>query len=588
MAAFIPDALLERVLLSVDIIEVISRYLPLKKGGRNYRACCPFHSEKTPSFMVSQEKQIFKCFGCGKGGNAFHFLMEQEHISFVEAVKMLADKAGIELPKRSGEPTFSFKKDEMFRAINFALELYHRFLIKSDSGKAGCRYLENRGIAGETIAKFKIGFAPPAWDTLLQAARKKNIGEKLLIEVGLITSGEKGGYYDKFRNRILFPIFDIQGRAIGFSGRVMGDEEPKYLNSPQTPLFNKSRILFGLNFTRESILRDKKVIVCEGHIDFLSACQAGFNNIVAVQGTAFTTMQARLLKRYADEVVFAFDSDAAGEKATLRSFDPLVEAEFQVRVALMPKGHDPDSLIRKFGPERFREVLDKSTELFEFYFQVLTRGRDLDQPADRAAIASELLGFIKKIPREILKNHYIRQLAVRLNIPEETLRVEMRKLRGGYQPFKDKANALAETDFSRKETEESLIKYILHSPSILKKAKEELASEDFEHQHCRAIMYNAIESGLDAGSQLVETLLKKASDTAQSDLITAAMSWEYDEDKTGTAAEQIIYKMLQPKYKKRKKELLELMSRGGDQAEKITELQNELVRLKRLEFQIMK
>jgi len=586
MAVLFSQNILDQVLMSTDIVEVVSRYLPLKKAGRNFKACCPFHNEKTPSFMVSAEKQIFKCFGCGKGGNAFHFLMEQEHISFVEAVQMVAEKAGIELPERRDVPQAGFSKDEMFKTMSFALVFYHNYLTESEAGAAGRQYLKKRGLTEDTVRDFKIGFAPDKWDTLLQAAKKQAIGEKLLTEVGLIVQGDSGGCYDRFRSRVLFPIFNVQGRCIAFSGRALDDgQDAKYLNSPETPLFNKSITLFGLNFSREYILEQKLAVVCEGHIDFLTAYQAGIRNIVAVQGTAFTGQQARLLRRYADEVVFAFDSDAAGEKATLRSFDALVQAGLKVKVALMPQGQDPDLVIRQSGPQKFRQIIGSAQDLFEFYFDTVSRGKNPAAAADKVDIASELLGFIKKIPNEILKNDYLRRLSNKLALPEETLRLEMKKMRGAYRPLENTAVTPNSADFARTEAEETLIKYVINSSSALRLVRDALTVQDLTQSHCRALLAKVLEREDVTRDQTARQLLSTAEDGQQSRLLTECLEWSYEEDKVETAVNDLIYNILQPKHKRRKKEILDLIAQAGEDHDKVRELLNEVYRLKNVEIQ---
>ena len=575
--------------MSADIVDVISRYIPLSKSGRNFKARCPFHSEKTASFMVSAEKQIFKCFGCGKGGNVLHFLMEQEHISFPEAVEMVAEKGGVELPRRQAGPQSGFNKDDLFKAMWFAQEFYHYHLTKSQAGAAGRNYLEKRGLSPQTISEFKLGYAPDGWDNLILAARKKDIGEKLLAEVGLIIQKERGGYYDRFRKRVLFPICNVQGRCIGFSGRVLGDgEEPKYLNSPETPLFNKSVTLFGLNFSREKILEEKQAIVCEGHLDFLTVYQAGIQNVVAAQGTAFTDQQARLLKRYAGKVVFAFDSDSAGEKATLRSFDSLVGADLEVKVALMPKGEDPDLVIRQSGPRKFREILAAAQDLFEFYFDTVSRGKNIALATEKVDVADELLGFFKKIPNEILKNDYIRRLSHRLALPEETLRLEMKKKRGAYRPHDSAAKSgPAEVDFARRETEETLIKYLLHSPLAVRLVSGAISVEDLTQPHCRAVLAKVFELK-EVNGDLVKNLLNGAEDIEQSRLLTECLEWNFEEEKVESAVTELIHNILGPKHKQRKQELFELIDRAGNDEKKVQELLNEVYKLKNLEIQIRK
>ncbi|MBN1917174.1 MAG: DNA primase, partial [Verrucomicrobia bacterium] len=339
MGGLIPNDIIDRILGQADIVEVVSSYVPLKRSGRNFKALCPFHDEKTPSFMVHPEKGIYKCFGCGKGGNAIHFVMEREHLTYPEAIRALGERYGIAVPEAHGErPESGLKKDALKQAVATAASFYHGCLVDGKrGGDRAMEYLAGRGISKATIERFRIGWAPESWDGVLNEGRRKGFADGVLAAAGLAARSEKtGNFFDMLRARVVLPIKDVRGTVVGFSGRVLDGSEPKYLNTPETPLFTKRSILFGLYEARDAILREKRVVVVEGQLDFITLFQAGFEAAVASQGTAFTPEQAKLLKRYADTVVFAYDADSAGQQATVRSFEALLEVELDVKVAVMP------------------------------------------------------------------------------------------------------------------------------------------------------------------------------------------------------------------------------------------------------------
>ncbi len=568
MNGFIPNQLLDKILLQCDIVEIIQSYFPLKRSGRNLKALCPFHTEKTPSFMVSPEKQIYKCFGCGKGGNVFHFLMEKEHIGFYEAVKIVADKLHIQLPtKRDQYADRKFNKEDLYAAISFALSFYHKNLINEKIGKKALDYFKNRGIKKESIEKFKLGYAPSGWDSLLSVAKKKNYSIDILEIGGLILKSETSeSYYDRFRDRIIFPIFDPQGKTIGFSGRVLDDSLPKYINSPETPLFNKSSILYGINFSREKILQQKKAIVCEGPIDFITAFQAGIQNVVASQGTSFTTQQARLLKRYTTEAIFAFDSDTAGQKATIRSFDPLVENGLDVKVAIIPAGYDPDKLIREKGPAQFKKIIDSAIDLLDFHHDFLRKEYDDKTDIGKLKIASEILVSIKKVPSPILQDERIRKLANKMNIREEILRLEAKKIRGDYTPFAEKVNLGLKREFS---AEKEMIGYFLNYAEVVQLAKEKLSPDDFRDLTCREIMKIMFALTQKNKELKAEQVLSRVQDADQSKLITQIMLQWNSVEKPVEAADELIQKILEPKKLDRMKQLKKIIDESSKTGKQI-------------------
>jgi len=574
---FIPNQLLERILAETDIVAVVSSYFPLKKSGRNFKALCPFHEEKTPSFMVNRERQIFKCFGCGKGGNAFHFLMEKERIPFYEAVEMLARKANIALPQKKRGAGQERARERMFAAMSFAVA-YFREQLRKPGGEAVRNYLRERGITEQTAEKFHLGFAPDAWDSLLNNASQK-FSPSLLEQVGLVLARESSaGHYDRFRNRLMFPIFDPRGRAIGFSGRVLpggeqADVSPKYINSPESPLFNKSEVLYGLNFSRSEIAKQNKAIVCEGHMDLIAIDQAGFGSAVAAQGTSFTLTQARLLKRYCSEVIFAFDSDSAGQDATLRSFEPLLETELDVRVAVLPATYDPDLLIREKGAEAFGKLLEEALELVDFQYDVLRKKNDEGTLAGRRAIASQMLVTAHKSPSAIIRDAWIQKIAAAVRMPEGVLRAEMRRIRGNYRPFAARgagphsAGEVRE-NFADVDREKNLIGYMLASEKVRSLVTERLSVRDFSDLVCKGLAERIFFLHEHGEKVKAETLLKNVEDGGQAELVSRFMFEEVESNEPLKAAEDLIERVLKQRQSQRKKKLQEQIARaekeGGD------------------------
>lgn len=410
----------------LDIVDVVGWFIPLKKQGRDYKACCPFHGEKTPSFVVSQEKQMFHCFGCGVGGDLFTFVMKYENIEFVEALEYLAEKAGVTLTK-GGKTNASGDKKAVLAANELAGRYYSNILFKSKDGQPGRDYIKQRGLLKEIIKEFGVGYALDQWDDLVKFARKHKISDDVLVTAGLaVKKAETGRVFDRFRGRVLFPIFDIQGRIIGFSGRVLDSSLPKYVNTPETPVFTKSKVLYGLNFSKKEILAKKKAIVCEGQIDVVSLHQSGIKNVVASQGTAFTSQQAKILKRYTDEVVLAFDADEAGLKAQLKGIETLLQEELSVKLIDMPKGEDPDSIISKQGKEAFLALVDGALPFFDFKLKVLLNQYDVTEDIGKTKIVAQMLESLKFIGGSVLRDKYIEKLSVACKVPKDILWQEFR------------------------------------------------------------------------------------------------------------------------------------------------------------------
>lgn len=426
MSPFYPPELLENIQAQNDIVEVISGYLPLKRAGQNYKALCPFHEEKTPSFSVSPAKQIFHCFGCGVGGDVFSFLMRHENMTFPEAVEFLARRAHIELP--SSNPRAASRRQKLLDVHELARDFYHWSLTRAEAGEPARQYLRSREIKKETITKFKLGYALPSWDSFLRRARKKGYSDEILLEAGLVIKKKGGeGCYDRFRKRLIVPVCDARGRVIAFGGRVLDNSQPKYINSPETPLFRKGKMLFGLDLAKDGIIRRDQVILGEGYFDVIRAHQAGIKNMVCSQGTAFTESQARILKRYSDKVVTAFDADPAGQTAALRGLAIFLRHNFEVRIALLPRGEDPDSLIRRSGPEGFSKLVGESIPLIDFKLEILCRENDLKTDHGKLAVTAGMLETIRQIENAVLRDSYIKKLARRLSVSEAAVREEYQK-----------------------------------------------------------------------------------------------------------------------------------------------------------------
>ena len=416
------EELVEEVRMRNDIVDVISGYVKLQKKGSSYFGLCPFHNEKSPSFSVSREKQMYYCFGCGAGGNVFTFIMEYENYSFVEALKFLAERAGIDLPEVEYSKEAKEKADLKLTIleINKLAAKYFYAQLKAEGGKTAYAYLKNRGLSEETIVAFGLGYANKYSDDLYRYLKMKGYGDELLLKAGLISADERKGAYDKFWNRVMFPIMDVNNRVIGFGGRVMGDAKPKYLNSPETIVFDKSRNLYGLNRARTS--RKPYFLICEGYMDVISLHQAGFSNAVASLGTALTPGHAALIKRYVKEVYLTYDSDEAGTKAALRAMPILKDVGITARIIRMEPYKDPDEFIKNLGAEAFEERIHKARNGFMFGLEILERDYDLTTPEGKTDFMKEAAKRLAQFDEEIERSNYIEAVAKTYHVGFEELR----------------------------------------------------------------------------------------------------------------------------------------------------------------------
>lgn len=485
---YYPDELIEEVRMKNDIVDVISGYVRLQKKGANYFGLCPFHNEKSPSFSVSPGKQMYYCFGCGAGGNVYTFIQEYENYTFPEAVKMLADRAGVNLPEieYSEEAKKAESKRSRLLEINKEAAKYFYFQLRARQGETGYRYLRDRQLSDETIKKFGLGFANKTSNDLVQYLRSKGYSPELIHEAGLCNVDEKHGMYDKFWNRVIFPIEDINHRVIGFGGRVMGDGTPKYLNSPETPIFDKSRNLYGLNFARTS--RKGNIILCEGYMDVISMHQAGFDQAVASLGTAFTLGQASLLKRYTKEVLLSYDSDGAGVKAALRAIGILKEAGLTGKIISLEPYKDPDEFMKNLGKKAFQERIDHAENSFLFEIRMLEKEYNLSDPEDKTRFHREIARKLCDFSEEVERENYIEAVAEKYHIGFENLRKLVGSIAaqtGLAKPVERPKSGIHKKttpEENSKKTQRLLLTWLVEEPQLYKKIERFIGPEDFTEE----------------------------------------------------------------------------------------------------------
>lgn len=427
------EAFVERVSEQTDILRIVQGYVPLKRRGNRYWGCCPFHQEKTASFSVLPDKGFFYCFGCHAGGNAFKFLSLIENISYFDAIKLQAEKLGIPLPERKRSPQEVARDREIqdLRKVNeLARDFFHNCLTMTRMGERGKAYFAGRGIRQETIEEFQLGYAPPAWDKLSTAFLKRGIKQEFLLASGLCAERKQGGgLYDRFRGRVIIPIADERGRVVGFGGRVLDDSTPKYLNTPETVLFNKRKLLFGLDRSHRAIQQEGRAIVVEGYMDAISVFDAGVHNVVASLGTSFTPEHAKKLLHYAPEICFCYDSDEAGQKATIRALSIVRDTGARVRVIVVPDGKDPDEFIRKHGADAFRALVEKALPLVEYRLCYVLSHTNYDTLDGKVKALHEMMPVLAGIREAAVRSEYERRLAQTLMLDEGIVRSELHHYR---------------------------------------------------------------------------------------------------------------------------------------------------------------
>lgn len=464
---------LEEIKRRVDIVEFIGQYLPLKKAGRNFRALCPFHSDKDPSLIVSPDKQIWHCFGCGIGGDVFGFLMKKEGLEFGEALNQLAERAGVELKTR---PRDWGVKSKLFAINELAAKLFEKYMADTVAGRQAMNYLIDRGLSAETVAKFRVGYAPAGWDYLFKFLNRKGYTAEDIEKAGLIVQ-RSGKVSDKFRHRLMFPITDISGKVVGFTGRVLGaEDQPKYLNSPETPIFSKGRVLYGLSVTKEDIQTQKMAVVVEGQMDALSSYQAGVKQVVASSGTALTSEQLETLRRQAETIVLALDADGAGSEATKRAIELASAHDLEIKVAILEGYKDPDECA-KADPAKWRETVERAVPIIDFYIDYAVKKYGTDSVLAKKKVAGEVLSAVKLLDSPVERDQYVKRLAGLLNVDSTNLYEALNKLsqrgRTGKKPAEQPAEAPVKSD-RIDWLEKRILGMLLFRPNYLQNVRSEL------------------------------------------------------------------------------------------------------------------
>lgn len=588
---YYPDEVIEEVRSSNNIVDIIGGYVRLQKKGSSYFGLCPFHNEKSPSFSVSPNKQMYYCFGCGAGGNVFTFIMEYENQTFPEAVKILADRAGIALPEAelTEEQKRERNKRQLLLEINKTAANYFYYLLNGDQGQQAREYLENRRMSKETQIHFGLGYASKYSNDLYLYLKKKGYQDQILKETGLLTYDEKRGAHDKFWNRVMFPIMDVNNRVIGFGGRVMGDGTPKYLNSPETMLFDKSRNLYGLNYARTS--RKPYMIICEGYMDVIAMHQAGFTNAVASLGTAFTAQHSVLLKRYTQEVRLAYDSDGAGQKAALRAIPILKSAGINVRVIHMDPYKDPDEFIKNLGTEAFQERIDAAESSFMFEISVLEKNYKQSDPEGRASFMKAMARRLLEFPQELERNIYIDAIAGRYGIASEELKRMVNSF--GASMSREQVEAAIYQQQEREEmpakkrvekedsvltAQKFFLTWLIEEPSIYDKTKDYINEDDFVeplYHHVAALVFEELRA---TGQVMPARILNQFEDVEEQKTAASLFNTRLKTDDDPAVRE----KALNETVKRIKKNSLELKSRSVREIADLQKIIKEKAQLQKL------
>ena len=586
------DDLIEEIRSRNDIVDVISSYVKLKKQGATYFGLCPFHNEKSPSFSVTPGKQMYYCFGCGEGGNVYSFIMKYENYSFVEAVKMLADRAGITLPE--AEYSEEERKRADLRAnlleINKKAAMYFHHQLKSEKGKIGLKYFNERGLDNETIVRFGLGYSTKTSNDLYQYMKTFGYSDDILKESGLFSFSEKGTY-DKFWNRVMFPILDINSRVISFGGRVMGEGEPKYLNSPETKIFEKSRNLYGMNFAR--ISRKPYLLICEGYMDVIALHRAGFTNAVAALGTAFTDQHAMLIKRYVKEVVLTFDSDGAGRKAALRAIPILKRAGIAMKVLDMTPYKDPDEFIKNLGADEYQKRIDNAMNSFIFEIKMMREQYDLDDPHAKAEFYNNVANKLLEFPDELERNVYIEAVSKEFMIPFESLDKMVKKLALSYsgEGYTDRyneneVNEEIERDLKKskkhledgvKQAQKILLTWLIEDENIYGKIKDIISEKDFVeplYYMVAKMLFEQLESGAINPAKILNQFTEEDEHREAAELFNTSLREEMSSQEKEKALNDTVYKV--------KKNSLDYASRNAKEVSELQEIINEQKKLQKI------
>lgn len=545
---------IEEVRSKSDIVQIIGRYVNLKRTGSSYVGLCPFHSEKSPSFNVSPSRQMYKCFGCGVAGNVITFIMEYENYTFPEAMEFLAEQAGVTISKSELSP--EMKREKNLRTelvqINAKAASYYYAKLKSPAGKTGYEYFLSRGLSEETIRHFGLGYAGQGGSELYRYLKNQGYADQVLKETGLFKMDERG-VYDKFWNRVMFPIMDINNRVIGFGGRVMGDAKPKYLNSPETKLFNKSKNLFGLNYAK--LGKKKNIILCEGYMDVIAMHQAGFTNAVASLGTAFTSEQAVILRRYTDEVLLTYDSDQAGVKAALRAIPMLRDAGINARIVHMEPYKDPDEFIKGLGSEEFEKRMAEAQNAFLFEIEVLRKSYDISDPEQKTKFDHEMAAKLLVFEDKVQRDNYIETLSAKYSIKKEDLRGLVIKNANRIPANKGNVNVHSE-GYNRniKKVKESgiehsyklLLSWLADEPNLFDDVSKIINKDDFEEEPYRkaaALLYEQFENGEVIPARIINYFEEADEQKAIADIFQTTFKVKMEKDDMEKALNEIVYKI---------------------------------------------
>ena len=485
VSGLISQETINEVATRLDIVEIINDYVPLKRQGRNLQGLCPFHQEKTPSFTVSPEKQVFYCFGCGAGGNIFTFIMQKEGLTFPEAVEKLAARAGVTVNRNEISPLQQKKlekRDRLYRINEEAARFFQKNLFSpGPQGKQALEYLQKRAFDLETIEKFQLGLAPSQWDGLIKFFKKRGVKVQELVELGLALPNKQGtGYYDRFRNRIMFPIWDNVGRVIAFGGRVMDDSLPKYLNSPDTPLFNKSQNLYGIHLAKNNIRNEDLALIVEGYLDVIACHLHGINNVVASLGTAFTREQAKLLMRHTYQIVIIYDGDTAGSKATLRGLDILSQLGCDVRVVSLPQGQDPDDYLRTKGPQKLRELIVQSQGLIEYKLIKTMENVNVSTIIGKTKVVEDMAADLLAIKSPLARSEAIKIVSDKTGIPETIILAELNKFNSSTPKYQRLNVKKPEKKLEINKTQVQLVKILFEDNSLLEEVEQAGGRELFD------------------------------------------------------------------------------------------------------------
>ena len=579
------EAVRERVRDATDIVDLVSEHVQLVKKGRNFSGLCPFHDEKTPSFSVNPDGQFYHCFGCGAGGDVFKFIQEIDRVTFVEALKFLAERAGIALPEHSGPSREkAAAEDELYRANDLAQKYFNHLLLNDDVGTGARTYLQTRGLTDETIEHFGLGYAPPAWDALLKVAGRRGLSPQILERAGLAVPRPKGGgHYDRFRDRVTFPIANLSHRTIAFGARALqSDQEPKYLNTSETPIYHKGRVLYGLSMARDAIRRQDAVLVVEGYMDLISLAQAGIQHVVATAGTALTEDHCRLLARFARQLVLLFDGDAAGYSAAMRALEVLLGTSLDVRVVSLPSEHDPDTFIQAHGPERLLNQAENAQSVLDFYLGRLAQQHDLSSMEGKGRAVETFKPLIAKLnkPQDAVRRDLLlREVAQRLAIDEQALRDGVRaSMRRPQRPRKAAADPRPTTAPDPPRHELEFIGLLINFPHLISETVREFAVDSLNDARTQALcraLFNRHSHGqvIDLGA-----LISELADDALARLAAQCAAQGFDEEQVDRQRRDYLRYFQKNALQKRIANACQALARASDDDE-IARINAELVEL---------